>query len=191
MGSVMQTLQKKFGAASTAVGQNASTANTGYVQRASEFDAGAAFEKATTGAHQRHMTDLSKALERLRGQQAGMGRMNTGYATMDEDDTMVDMNDNFNSAMAGYALNANQQNLSNIQGMGQYGAQMAGVYGDMLSGDMDREQAKINRRRDKRSSLLGGALGLAGAAAGTYLLPGIGTELGAKLGGYIGQGLGG
>lgn len=66
-----------------------------------------------------------------------------------------------------------------------------GQYYDLLAGAQDRQQAEKNAKKSRWSSLAGGLGALAGGAIGTFLLPGIGTELGASLGGGLGSGVGG
>lgn len=159
------------------------TADRDFYNRATSFDPYAAVEQTAMGSYNLLADQLDRRLKGLRGQQVGMGRLNTGFATSDEDDLVREGRDQLTNMLLAASMNAAQMDLSRTNMLGSYAGQQQQNYYDLLSSGLDREQAAANARRQSRDSLLGGALGLAGD-----LLPGSGLlKAGGKLlGGLFG-----
>lgn len=159
-------------------------ANKGYVDKASEFDAGKNLNDWATGAWNQTSRRLADSLGSLRGSQVGMGRINTGFATRDEDRLVRDTTNDFQDKLLMQSMGAAQLQASSNAQLGSYGAQMAGLHMDAVSGGADRATDEVNRRRQRKSGLAG-ALGTAiGAGVGSFV-PGVGTAVGAGIGGNV------
>ena len=93
---------------------------------------------------------------------------------------MEDFNQRLSSAIAQQALQAQQMNLSNIQGIGRFGESVSNRYINMLGGSLDRAQAEENARKQG-----GGLFGKILGGVGGLVLPGIGSAVGEALGDKI------
>lgn len=151
--------------------------------RLRDFDATTAATTASRAAYEDIYDDLAKNIERLRADQVGMGRLRTGFATEDEDELLEDANRALANAIARNALSATSMNLSASNALANYGTAARSRYLDLLAGGLDRAQMEENARKKRR----GGIGALVGAGLGTFVFPGIGTELGAVLGGLAGE----
>jgi len=137
-----------------------------YLGKATTFDPTAALEKYGQSAYNQFQRGLKYDVGELRGQQVGMGRLDTGFATEDEDRLVLESGNRFRDALAGQALTATGMEMENYQNVGAYGANQRGTYLDMLSGALDRETAEKNAKKKFWSDLLGAGFGLAGKALG-------------------------
>lgn len=142
-----------------------------YVSGISGFDPYAAYREQAQGAFNQFRRSFADQLSRLRGQQVGMGRLRTGFATADEDRLFLEMADRLNDVLAQGALQAAGLNLQRLGQMGDYAAQqrnlaLQGYFGDWAT----RYQQQMADRASKRS--LWGQLGSA-------LLTGAGLAIGA------------
>lgn len=155
-------------------------ASEGSLREAREFDPRQALGRYARGAYQQFEEDLGENITDLRGQQVSMGRLDTGFATRDEDRLVEGMTEDLNRRL----LRASLQTAGMRQGQLQQGANR---YLDLLTGVSDRKA----RQKRRRGGLFGGLGALAGGLAGTFLLPGVGTAAGAQIGGALGQGVGG
>lgn len=139
-----------------------------YLKRSTTFDPYAALDKAAQGATGRFRRDVGRSVQELRGQQVGMGRLDTGFATQDEDRVVTDLADREQENLNSQALQATGLDLRNIEGVGQYGLSQGNTYLDLLTGQLDRETADANAKRQMWASILGGLSGIAGAYAGAH-----------------------
>jgi len=142
-----------------------------YVSGISGFDPYAAYREQAQGAFNQFRRSFADQLSRLRGQQVGMGRLRTGFATADEDRLFLEMADRLNDVLAQGALQAAGLNLQRLGQMGDYAAQqrnlaLQGYFGDWAT----RYQQQMADRASKRA--LWGQLG-------SSLLTGAGLAIGA------------
>lgn len=165
------------------------TADRDFYNRATSFDPYAAVEQTAMGSYNLLADQLDRRLKGLRGQQVGMGRLNTGFATSDEDDLVREGRDQLTNMLLAASMNAAQMDLSRTNMLGSYAGQQQQNYYDLLSGGLDRETAERNARQQKRGGLWGAVGAIGGAALGS-VVPGVGTMLGAQLGGMLGNQLG-
>lgn len=170
--------------ASAAAGQ----ADQEYQQRVREFDPYAAAERSAIGQFNSFREMLQRDIGDLRGEQAGMGRLNTGWAQQGEDELVSGSMDRLNNQIMANANHAASMDLSRIGQMGSYGVQRSGQFYDLLSSQLDREQAAKNARRSRRAGLFGTVGTIAGAGIG--MLAG-NPLLGAQVGGALGTSVGG
>lgn len=162
-------------------GRLGSRAEQEYLSRAIGFDANRAVRDAAIGGFNAFRKQLGRDLHALRGRQVGMGRLNTGFATQDEDRLIEGGLNDLNNMILQNALGAASLDLRNLQGLGAYGANQSNVYLDALAGlNMTRRAQQLQNQASKRG-FLGGLLG-AGIGA-------LGTALGGPLGGVLGRAL--
>lgn len=158
-----------------------------YVSGISGFDPYAAYREQAQGAFNQFRRSFANQLSRLRGQQVGMGRLRTGFATADEDRLFLEMADRLNDVLAQGALQAAGLNLQRLGQMGDYAARqrdtaLQGYFGDWAT----RYQQQMADRASKRqmwgnligAGLTGLGLALGGPAGGT-IASGIGKAIGA------------
>lgn len=168
-------------------GRRADQAEDEYYGRATGYDPYAAAERASGAAIDDLVERYGETFASFRGEEVGAGRSRTGFAREDEDRLLRDrLATPIGRVIAQNSLQASGLDLQNLQGIGRYGTEAREQELDLMSGELDRQQAERNARNERRRRLLA-ALGMAsGAAVGTFLLPGIGTGLGAQLGGTLG-----
>ncbi len=142
----------------------ADTAENFYLDKATAFDPTAALDRYAGAAGARFRREAGESIDKVRGQQVGMGRLDTGFATQDEDRILTELGTRQQEDLDSRALDATNLELRNIEGVGGYGERTRGTYLDMLSGGLDRETAEANAKRQMISSILGSVLG-AGAYA--------------------------
>lgn len=145
------------------------------VQTERSYDPRQAVQTATTASWAAIADQLKQQLSDYRGQQVGMGRLNTGFATEDEDRL-------YRQALKDQA-NITAQNA--LQGESLYQTSR-NRYLELLSGEDDRFTRDQNLKRQKRGGLWGTLLGLAGAGVGLAT----GGVPGAMAGWSIGSGAG-
>lgn len=146
--------------------QQGSEANSLYFDRAKSFDPSAALDKYAGAASSRFRRDVGQTVGHLRGQQVGMGRLDTGFATQDEDRVVTDLGERYQDDINSHALDATSLELRNNEGIGAFGQNQQNSYLDLLSGGLDRETAESNAKKQFWSNLLGSAVGAAGYATG-------------------------
>jgi hypothetical protein len=154
--------------------------------RRESFDATDFSRRAAGAAFDDHREDLERGIGDLRGQQVGMGRLTTGFGQEDEDRYVTDLNTRLSRELARGAFTAASLDQQNIAGI-QSGAESARLGADAaLSGQLDRAQAEVNEKRQRRArrlSLLGAGVG----AVGGFLIGGpAGAAAGARVGGQVG-----
>lgn len=139
-----------------------------YVSGISGFDPYAAYREQAQGAFNQFRRSFADQLSRLRGQQVGMGRLRTGFATADEDRLFTEMGSRLNDVLAQGALQAAGMDLQRLGQMGNYAQRaretaLEGHFGDWAT-RYQQQQANKASRRSMWGSLGGALLGAAGAA---------------------------
>lgn len=160
-----------------------------YDERAEDYDPYEDAERASMATGRRLYEDFGRDLGDLRGSLVGSGRLRTGYGAQDEDRLYDRFQDRLSNTLAQNSMRASAMDLQHTQGMGRMGSQSQGRYLDLLTGEMDRQQAERNARRQQQSSLWGTVGGIAGGALGTLLGPAgtaVGGAIGKKVGGWVG-----
>lgn len=157
-------------AATTAAGAQSSTATGAYNSANASFDPQQAFQTYATGAEGQFNTDLGLQLRNLGGAAVKSGRFDSGFYDEDQGQVVRNVASDFNNKIEQGALTASGQREAQIGQEGQYALGEQGMYGDMLSGQQDRETAAQNAQRQARSnfwgSLISGGAKVAAAAAG-------------------------
>lgn len=155
-------------------------AGRGSIEEQRQFDPMQYARQASEAQFSDFSEELKKQIGDLRGSQVGMGRLDTGFATRDEDRLYSEAYEDLTDAVAGRAMQAGRMEMSNR-------ANAADRYMSMLRGGMDQEMMLKNAAQRRKGGLFGTLGSVAGGLAGTFLLPGIGTAAGAQLGGQIGR----
>ena len=148
------------------------------------FDATGYLNTAARGAFNQFMPELTRSIDALRGEQVGMGRLNTGFATEDEDRLVKGALSDFSDHIAGLGLQAGAQQLSfnqgradrlqrageqqmaNDQGLGRFGAEYGQRYNDLVTGQYD---AQIGRENAKKGGGWGDILKAGASIAPMFL----------------------
>lgn len=150
------------------------------------FDPYASYREATQGAFGDFRRQFTDQLRALRGQQVGMGRINTGFATADEDRLFTELGSRLLDTLSQGAMQAGQQRLQQLGQMGDYASQQRGLAMEGAFGDWaTRYQQRAADQASKRSmwgNIIGAGLGLVGTA--------LGGPIGSALGGWVGNKLG-
>lgn len=155
-------------------------AESEFYRRSTEFDPQAAAETSARGIAGSLSMDLQKNLKFAQGQAVGAGRLDTGFFDEDRGYLFEDFNQRLTNAIAQQAMQAQQLNLSNIQGIGRFGESVSNRYINMLGGSLDRAQAEENAKKEG-----GGLFGKILGGVGGLVMPGIGSAIGKKVGGFI------
>ncbi len=161
-------------------GQLGAEAESEFFRRAQEFDPQAAAERSAQGIAGSLSRDLQRNLTFAQGQAVGGGRLDTGFFDEDRGFLFEDFNERLTDAIARQALQAQQLNLSNIQGIGRFGESVSNRFTNLLGGSLDRAQAEENARREG-----GGLFGKILGGIGGLVLPGIGSKVGEFVGNKI------
>jgi hypothetical protein len=181
----MQGLEGMLGRRRMAGEERAGRLETGTDVRREQFDPRSFARETAQASFQDFQEGLTRGIGDLRGQQVGMGRLTTGFGQEDEDRYVQDLNRRMAQELARGAFTAaglEQQNISGIQSA----AESARIGADeALAGQMDRAQAALNERRQRRSQRLG-LLGSGLGAVGGFLVGGpAGAAAGSRIGGTI------
>lgn len=148
-----------------------------FVNGITQSDPRQAYHTSANAAFKRFQTRLGENVRQLRGQQAGMGRLDTGFATEDEDRLVTRMGEDLNTELSSRALQAEGLYLDSLN--------MAGVYGDRFSdramaargGEYHTERSQRMQDEADRRSALGGLISAGISATGTALGGPIGGAL--------------
>lgn len=145
-----------------------------------------AFETSAQAAFQRFSKNLNRNVSTLRGQQVGMGRLDTGFATQDDDRLVEGMGEDLNREISSRALQAEGMELDRLNMAGSYGDRysdraMSARGGEYHTERSQRYQDEADRKRGWGSlisagigaagTVLGGPIG--GALASKYLAPAV------------------
>lgn len=154
--------------ATSTAGAQSTAASGQYAKDNASFDPSAAFQTYAKGAEGDFNTQLGQQLKTLSGSAVGQGRFDSGFYDEDQGQVVRNVASDFNNKIQQGALTASGQRLSQIGQEGQYAQGEQGMYGDLLSGQLDRETAANNAKKQQRSDFWGGLIGGAakvGAAA--------------------------
>jgi hypothetical protein len=165
-GWATDTIRNRYTDAMNRTGSVAERAEDTYLDRATNFDATDYVNKAAQGAWNQFMPQLNRDIGTLRGQQVGMGRLDTGFATEDEDRLVAESTGRFTDQLAQTAVEGAGLQLRNDQGLGDFGSQYGNRYLDLISGQLDQKTAQQNAKK-------GGGLGdwvRAGAGAASLFI---------------------
>jgi hypothetical protein len=179
----LRLLQDRLGSRRIQGEQRAGELESEVDRRRMDFDASDAARAHAGAAFEDFQEDFSQGIADLRGQQVGMGRLDTGFATGDEDRLGEDFNRRLSREIARGAFSAASLDLSNIGGIQAAGVEARAGADAALAGDLDRTQAAVNERKRRRRGLLGTLGGVVGGIAGTVFGP-AGTAIGSRLGGW-------
>lgn len=177
-----QAAKRRAEQATAQMGQMGSALTGAYSQGIQDFNPQAAFQQSMMGAQNNFRERFGEDVANMRGQQVGMGRLNTGFATADEDRLFRGHRRDMDNTIANSAMQLNQQEQGRLNSMGQAGfgaAQeaMSAEIGNYQTIQQARLQQEAERRR-ARGGLLSAGLGIAG------------SFLGGPAGGAIASGIG-
>lgn len=148
-------------------------------RRRREYDPRSATREAGRAQWEEIREEMSRDIDELRGEQVGMGRLDTGFATRDEDRLVENYQEELSRAMAQNALRESQLNLRNIEGMDA----SRNRYLDALTGQRDYELLK----EQQQGGLFGSIGSLVGGGAGFLLGGPAGAYVGSQIGGGAGR----
>jgi hypothetical protein len=177
-------------------GKNAAQAD----QSRNQFDAilsggQAALEESVSSAMSSAMPEFRQAMQNVQETQNARGVGIGGLGTSYEGDLESAFQRNIADAAGKQAASIHATDVSGASAkFGQDSENASGSesqYLDLLAGNRDYATAEANAKKKRKAGLFGALGSVGGAAIGTFLLPGIGTELGAKLGGGLGEAAGG
>lgn len=152
-------------------GAAAKTAQGRYQTDSAGFDPGAAFKEYASGAQGDFNKQLGQQLRDLGGKAVGQGRFDSGFYDADQGQVIRDVSSDFSNRIAQGALQTSGMRLGQIGQEGQYALGQSGMYNDLLAGQLDRETAKQNAKRQQRSDLWG-TIGKIGGQIGAAALGG-------------------
>jgi len=155
-------------------------AESEFFRRSTEFDPQAAAEESAGGIAESLSRQLGRNLEFAQGQAVGGGRLDTGFFDEDRGYLFEDFNERLASAVASQALQAQQLNLANIQGIGRFGESVSNRFVNLLGGSLDRAQAEENAAKQG-----GGLFGKILGGIGGLVLPGVGSAVGEWVGNKV------
>lgn len=152
-------------------------------QRLRAFDPERSVGQFAQGAWEALRPQLNEAIGDLRGSQVGMGRLNTGFATGDEDRLMTRAMSDLSSQIAQQSVAA--QGLA-LQGIGAWGS-MYGQDLNLLTTERELEVARELARRQEREARRASIWGAVGTLGGAVLGGPVGSAIGGWLGGKLGS----
>ncbi len=182
--------QADFGNQAQSQGQ---AANSSYLDRNLNFDAGKAINRYAQGAWNQTQVGFNKNLTALRGNQVAGGRLDTGFNDEDTGELYRSTVNDFSDNVAKTAVQGAQLDLDNNRGLADFGQNQQQQYADMMMSrreevtNNDREQSQ--RKRQKKRGIAG-AIGGALGGVGGFLASG-GNPMGAYAGYKIGKGIAG
>ncbi|MDZ7418780.1 MAG: hypothetical protein ONB52_21865 [candidate division KSB1 bacterium] len=136
-----------------------------YLEGLRSFDPSAALRQYAMGTYGEFSRQLGRALEQLRGQAVGAGRLDTGFYDADQGRLITDLASRYQDLLAARAMEAAEMDFRKRQLLGARAAEFANRYMDLLAGGLDRETAA----RAARAQLWAGALGAGARVAGMGL----------------------
>lgn len=147
-----------MGQAIAGEGASSSAATSRYLTDSAAFDPGQAYKSWATGAFGDFQTGLTKNLRDLGGKAVGAGRFDSGFFDEDQGQLVRDMSSDFSNKLVQGSLTASGQRLSQLGQEGQFAEQQSQDYNELLAGELDRETAKSNAKKQQRSDFWGGLL---------------------------------
>lgn len=162
-GWATDTIKNRYVDSLNRSGSQAEMAEDEFLQRARGFDARSYTNDVARGAFNQFLPELERNIGELRGQQVGMGRLNTGFATEDEDRLVTQMGQGLNNTLSQAAMQAAGLDLNNTQMIGNYGMEQGNRYLQGVAGQYDMKTAETNERKGRTWGHLGGAAKIAGS----------------------------
>lgn len=134
-----------------------------------QSDPRASFERAVEAAHSMFKRRLGENVRDLRSQQVGMNRLDTGFATEDEDRLFTESAERMHDQIGSRALQAEGLNLDRLAIAGGAGERMSGEamaarggeYQTLRQQRLQRESEKRRGRGNLIGSLITGAASVA------------------------------
>jgi hypothetical protein len=176
--------EQAYTGATARQGAGARSAEDSYLSADAEFDPRQALNEYARGASADFSRQLGDELGKLRDSSAGGGRLNSGFFDEDQGQVVTELGSRFQADLNRHALDTAGMRQRQIEGRGAYAQNANQDYHDMLAGQLDRETARENARRQQRGAVIGGIAKVAGAAAGSVFGP-VGAAAGAKLAGSV------
>lgn len=139
-----------------------------YEQGILSFDPYQAYRTAAQGAFGDFRRQFFDAIRNLRGSQVAAGRLQTGFATEDEDDLFLEMANMLNDRLAQGAMQAAALNLDRLGMIGASGERSRDRVLDAYFGRYATERQAEGQRRAARNALIGDIGGALINAAATY-----------------------
>jgi len=133
------------------------------------YDPSAALNTYAQGAYNTFNQGFQQNLTALKGQAAGAGRLKTGFYDQDVGTLAKGMGSQEQNAIAGQAMNAAGLQESALGTATGYAEDEQNRYLDLLSGQLDREQARKNQVSEQQGSLMSGIGSILGTGAGLLL----------------------
>ena len=162
-----------------------------YLQGMQNFDPSSYLADTARGQFNILRPDMENYMASLRGQQVGMGRLDTGFATEGEDRVTTEALRGLDDRLLANSMNSAGMEMQKYNSLGQYGNQNYDRAMEMNSSGWDRKVAADNAKKKKKHGIFG-TIGSVLGGAGGFLLGGpAGAAAGAKIGGSIGSGFGG
>lgn len=158
--------QQAYDAATKRRGQVAQSTEQSYLDADNAFDPQQALNQYSEGAISNFHTQLSKELAGLKDSEAGGGRLNSGFFDEDQGKVATDLGTQLQSDLNQHALETAGMRQQQIAQRGQYAQGANQDYNDLLSGELDRQQAADNAKRQQKGSLLGAGATIAGTIFG-------------------------
>lgn len=158
-------------------GRIGNTLRQQFVGGISNFNPQQAYEARLRAAQQQFQHRFGEGLQQLRGQQVGMGRLNTGFATGDEDRLFRQLGQDYAQTASSAAQNLNSQRLQQLNMIGNYGQQASNSALEARAGEY---QTLRHQRLQDQASRRSGISGLIQGGLGA-----VGTILGGPIGGAI------
>ena len=160
----------------------------------SEFSPQMAFERRVQSAQNQTRERFGRDLENLRGSQTRMGRLNTGFATEDEDRLWIESMRDLQNMVGSAALQTSGQELSRLSLLGSHADRtseraMAARAGELYSLRDQRFQDESDKR-SHRGNILGSLIGAGGTIAGALVGGPVGAAIGGGLSSLWGRGRG-
>lgn len=128
------------------------------------YDPTAALQQYGAAAGSQFNTALNQNLKSLQGRAASAGRLKTGFYDQDVGRLTTNLAQQYQTDLAGEALGAAQLKANTLGTAAGYAEDEQNRYLDVLSGQLDREQARKNQVAQQQSSVWGTAGEVAGAA---------------------------
>ena len=158
-----------------------------YEQWAKGYDPRESMETWAPALYSQFGERMGEQIGDMRGDQVSMGRLDTGFATEDEDRLWKYGLQDLNRTLAANSLQAEGMYMQHKTGMGAYGMENTGRYLDMLAGERDRELLQKQIDAKNKSSWLGALGTLGGAAIGFFAGGPPGAAAGANIGSQMGD----
>jgi len=142
-----QTLRARYQSGLRRAGGLAEQSENAFLSGIEGFDPTTAMQTSANAAYEQFRPELARDLESLRGTQVGMGRLNTGFATEDEDRLIGDSLKRLEQDIAQQALQAQGLELQSTGMLGNFASEQGGRFLDLVSGGLDRKQAEKNAKK--------------------------------------------